>query len=274
MYFVYKMYDDNNNVIYVGRTINLKARMAQHFSVGCENWKSEVRFIKAARCESYYDMCIYELYYIGKLKPKYNKEHMCDENIAVEIPGLMFRDYKELESPRTTVEIDKDRIKRYVKIYGNDDSKINRNVDEYDRAALSDRWYFKNENYDKVEQVIKNANNFNGNLFKDFKNPSISFPKEITFRNYKSKLRGLKKIVNNYEYMDKEEYCKLNKLIYLRSTYGNTMNKKKQDEHGLLHFLTFLSKSAIINNEHVIVYCPSSRIRRLFNEYINDRLEV
>ena len=71
--YVYVMYNDKNEVLYVGKTINIESRMRQHFGKDAEEWKMEVKNIKYMNCFTEIDMSIYEIYLINVLKPKYNK---------------------------------------------------------------------------------------------------------------------------------------------------------------------------------------------------------
>ena len=41
--YVYVMYDKVGNVLYVGKTRDMKMRMAQHFGKEAEEWKSECK---------------------------------------------------------------------------------------------------------------------------------------------------------------------------------------------------------------------------------------
>ena len=62
--YVYVMYNDKNEVLYVGKTINIESRMRQHFGKDAEEWKMEVKNIKYMNCFTEIDMSIYEIYLI------------------------------------------------------------------------------------------------------------------------------------------------------------------------------------------------------------------
>lgn len=73
---VYRFINNNNEIIYVGKTQNgIKNRINQHFSKSghldsqCYKEVSRIEYIIA---HSQIDMDIKELYYINKWKPKYN----------------------------------------------------------------------------------------------------------------------------------------------------------------------------------------------------------
>ena len=44
--YVYVMYAESNEVLYVGKTRDMKSRMNQHFGVAKESWKEDVSYIK------------------------------------------------------------------------------------------------------------------------------------------------------------------------------------------------------------------------------------
>lgn len=75
MFYVYRFIDKDLNVIYVGRTVDIKARMTQHFGSGghlpqkCYDAVHRVDFLEF---KTKNDMKIKELYYIGKYRPTYN----------------------------------------------------------------------------------------------------------------------------------------------------------------------------------------------------------
>lgn len=74
-YYVYRMLSDKK-VLYVGRTVNLKNRMANHFSLKTvreQEWKDEVDSIEYIEFDMYGDSVIYETYFIHKFKTPYNK---------------------------------------------------------------------------------------------------------------------------------------------------------------------------------------------------------
>lgn len=75
IYYIYKFLDENNEIIYVGKTRDINSRMSTHFgsnghlTAECYN---NVKKIMYFTCNSGADMDILERYYINKIKPKYN----------------------------------------------------------------------------------------------------------------------------------------------------------------------------------------------------------
>lgn len=92
-YYVYMFLDERNNVIYVGRTTELNKRMSGHKHLSDECYRS-IKTRLYAELESYADMAIYELYYINKIKPKYNTSQKKDEPVKLELEELKWKKYK------------------------------------------------------------------------------------------------------------------------------------------------------------------------------------
>ena len=88
MNYVYRFLNKNNQVIYVGKTINLENRISKHFSVTghlSRECYSEVKIIEYIDLPTKIDMDIKELYYINKYKPKYNIINKQDGRLELSI---------------------------------------------------------------------------------------------------------------------------------------------------------------------------------------------
>lgn len=92
-YYVYRFTDTCDEIIYVGRTNNIKNRINGHMKNGhlpkeCYDNVKKIEYIKLS---GYADMCMYEIYYINKYIPKYNKINKKEEDKGNEV------ELKELE---------------------------------------------------------------------------------------------------------------------------------------------------------------------------------
>lgn len=79
--YVYRFVDDNNNTLYVGKTVNLYNRMKKHWSNTShltQNGKGDlydkVQRIEYISCKSEVEALHKELDYINYYKPRYNTE--------------------------------------------------------------------------------------------------------------------------------------------------------------------------------------------------------
>ena len=74
--YCYRFMSDKNQVLYVGKTVNMDARMKNHFSRKSHLYGSglyeQVQRIEYITCKSEYDALQKELAYINFYKPKYN----------------------------------------------------------------------------------------------------------------------------------------------------------------------------------------------------------
>ena len=74
--FVYKFISDKNQVLYVGKTVNMDARMKQHFSKKSHLFGSglyeQIQRIEYMTCKNEFEALQKELIYINFYKPRYN----------------------------------------------------------------------------------------------------------------------------------------------------------------------------------------------------------
>lgn len=93
MFYIYQFYNDKNQLLYIGKTINLVQRFISHFSEN--NWKSkEVSRIMYAECKTKTDMDIYEIYYINVLNPRYNISLVNNVVPSFKLEELDFKEYR------------------------------------------------------------------------------------------------------------------------------------------------------------------------------------
>ena len=74
--FVYKFISDKNQVLYVGKTVNMDARMKNHFSKKSHLHGSglyeQIQRIEYMTCKNEFEALQKELMYINFYKPRYN----------------------------------------------------------------------------------------------------------------------------------------------------------------------------------------------------------
>lgn len=78
-YYVYRFKDKHEQIVYVGKTKNLKTRMRQHFSPRghlTEQQYASIETVEYVELPTKIDMDIKELYYINKWKPAYNTSNV------------------------------------------------------------------------------------------------------------------------------------------------------------------------------------------------------
>jgi len=97
-YFVYKFVDDNNQIIYIGKTIRLPARMVQHFKTDrhlTDECYDNVKSVFYCSLKTNAEMDIYEIYLIDKYRPHYNQKSVYeqDEMSSIVLPELVWKEY-------------------------------------------------------------------------------------------------------------------------------------------------------------------------------------
>lgn len=74
--YVYKFLDEKNNVLYIGKTVNMEQRMKNHFSkkshLANTDLYSKVQRIEYLTCKDEFEALQKELVYINFYKPRYN----------------------------------------------------------------------------------------------------------------------------------------------------------------------------------------------------------
>jgi excinuclease UvrABC nuclease subunit len=91
MQYIYKFYNQNNECLYIGKTYHLKPRFIQHKKD--KAWWNEVVKIEYGECIKDILVDIYEIYYIDKLKPKYNIKDIKIKFMKCHYPELTFINY-------------------------------------------------------------------------------------------------------------------------------------------------------------------------------------
>jgi len=97
-YFVYKFVDDHNQIIYIGKTIRLPARMVQHFKTDShltDECYDHVKRVFYCSFKTKVEMDIYEIYLIDKYRPQYNtiSVYEQEEISSIVLPELVWKEY-------------------------------------------------------------------------------------------------------------------------------------------------------------------------------------
>lgn len=97
-YCVYKFVDKDDQVIYIGKSKRLQARMVQHFVTDSHlsnECYDKVKSIFYCLFPTKIEMDIYEIYLIDKHRPQYNSMLVCekDEISNLVLPELIWEEY-------------------------------------------------------------------------------------------------------------------------------------------------------------------------------------
>lgn len=101
MNYVYKLLDNGGNVLYVGKTNDIKRRLGEHISN--QEWSCEIDSLYYAICRDDFEQSTYEKYYIIKSNPKYNKQ---DKSFSTHIilPELKWAKFENIENFDNDIE--------------------------------------------------------------------------------------------------------------------------------------------------------------------------
>lgn len=99
-FYLYKLLDKDNTVLYVGKTTNINNRIYAHINNHL-TWKNPEKFdlynnvhkIEYCEMESDYHMNIYEIHYICKYKTKFNIDFKSDNNNLFNLPEITWKPY-------------------------------------------------------------------------------------------------------------------------------------------------------------------------------------
>lgn len=120
--FVYKFISDKNQVLYVGKTVNMDARMKNHFSKKSHLFGSglyeQIQRIEYMTCKNEFEALQKELLYINFYKPKFNT--------ASKIKQL-------IDPPPST---DKWKVYKVIKPLTTEQEKTNRNIQKWLPIAM------------------------------------------------------------------------------------------------------------------------------------------
>lgn len=130
---VYRFLDKNENIIYIGRAKNLENRLKGHRHLS-EECYIECKYVEYTCFENEDEMELAELYYIKKLKPKYNIIGVGTHNIfnISELDNKKFKKFKKFnKTPSSKIIIEFD------------DSIKDMQIEEFLDAKLSSAGYVK-----------------------------------------------------------------------------------------------------------------------------------
>lgn len=175
--YIYRFLNKTNEVIYVGRTNNIIRRIRQqHFGTSghlpstCYQQTKQVDF---AQVESENDAKMYELYYIEKHHPIYNKADIGGGSFSVELPELPWEPF---DFQATGKKITKQDVIRHVSQFSQelDDecAFANNLLREKDRVSWLEKLADDERNeYLRIiyslERLVQNISNHNHDLKKE-----------------------------------------------------------------------------------------------------------
>ena len=278
-FYIYKMYGQDNELLYIGKTTNIEARMNQHFSkdtIKNQQWKENVSYIDYYEFKAKVDMDIMELYYIALERPKYNKLSTDTEKPRIEIiykcnkPKRIIR--KPLNKKIFEIDIDKSIKKKIINnlnIYEGKLNNIGMKENSDSNQPLSRMW-FMNCDKEVIKQLKNNMLNYFMNITKGKSKNNIW----TTFEDYKQQIKGeryTKGFVNSDCELSRFDNCK--NFVYLMNKYPTDLEKENEEYANLLtiYDLIRIVKYITVDLNHELnLYVPSERVRNLFINWLEE----
>lgn len=96
--YIYRFLNNQNEIIYIGRTKNIKQRMEHHLGNRSHlnvNVYKELNSIEYCKLNNSNEMYIYEIYLINKYSPKYNTQYNSQAHLTFELPELTWTTYEK-----------------------------------------------------------------------------------------------------------------------------------------------------------------------------------
>lgn len=108
--YIYFLYDDEENLIYIGKTTKLKKRLMGHLYNKLENWRKTINKSKITlfKCSNLSDLELYETYFINKYNPKHNRDKAFNQIPTFDLPYI---------EPIPYEYVDRNKYKRTFKYY-------------------------------------------------------------------------------------------------------------------------------------------------------------
>ena len=165
------------------------------------------------------------------------------------------------------------KFKHLINIY---DGKLNDVGDK--KYALSFSWYDSSKNKKDIEIVRKNNINWYKNIQKT---TSDDYFWTCYIKDMPKLKKGIAKSHIPHNIRATNEYADIHNVSYLINRFLNPNEKKivvkyglsvNQDLLALSDLLQYLYRSAIRNGQPIYLYIPSSRMRNLLKQWLNDEL--
>jgi len=103
-YYIYKLLDHYDRVIYVGQSVNVVSRVAQHRSDS--KMMYAINRVYYSELKNKAEMNLYEMYYINKYLPRYNTQRLYDGGLELEIKETEWLPLEDLQKEIYDKELD------------------------------------------------------------------------------------------------------------------------------------------------------------------------
>lgn len=253
-FYIYEMYDKNNNLLYIGKTINIHHRINQHFGLEWlvkQNWKVNVYKIIYFELESKVDMDMTELYLIATKKPKYNKQSTDTILPKIEInfsklneKCIYYKNQKE-ESVLHITDKEKNKISNNIILYNGKLNKFREKEINITKSWLN----IRKDNISLLNENIK-------------KYIDVNIDDTIIIA-----MKNIKIYNKNKSYNIAYNYNDLNKF----SNYENIIIVSSEDnKKDILEMCKIIKHITLNLNKKIHLYIPSKKLREYLIFWLGD----
>lgn len=281
-YYVYRFLNNDNVIIYVGRTVDLYKRFLQH-----DHLNDNVSKIEYIECDSEAEMAWKEIYYINLY---YNdlSTNVSDVYLGGRIKDIglddKWRRYKYQCQPEVknigtlekynkyVVEVPNYNYKSLIHII--DHEKLN-DIGK-DKYSISQKW-FNDHRYDGlVDKLRRNTTNF----FRNITSSPTSNNLWTTYEEFREEIKG-KGFSKAFTYLSEDntekDYSDRIYLAYLANNFYPTTTQNNfeitENQYALTELLQFMFKSALSKGKEVWIYVPNKRMRSLLKDWVEKDLK-
>ncbi len=220
-FYVYRFLDVENQIIYVGKTNNIKNRMRQHFGKNghlSEECYEQVSLVECIELDSESDMSVLELYFINKWKPVYNSSNKYSSTMSIEIDESNFC-WESLEQMEYNPKGEIDALKQVTDKYKNQLKEKDEEIAKLNQSLLSTK-----SQCDSLKIDLKNLNSQRTTRKRKSKAKEFSYSEIKTVLSYHSDVVFLGKAFLND---NRSPMCEI--FVYKQSgkiTIEDTVSKR------------------------------------------------
>lgn len=272
-YYVYRFINYDDDIVYVGRTVNLLQRFTNHSFL-----TDAIKKIEYITCRTYADMVWKEIYYINLFANEctINTKDVYEGGVTF----LNMKDeWKTYIYDSDTYKLDPNRITVNQELLKNEDL-INKipliHIVEYEKinsigeksGSLSRKWFYDDKNEEQLDRLGKHVTNYFHNIC-HAKSAECLW---TTYDELKSQVRG-KCFRKGFISLNNDNRTKRKYLAFLCNLYYPPQEKidgVSESDYALSEMLQFIWRSAIRDGKEIWVYIPSIRMRQLFQRWIEE----
>lgn len=272
--YVYRFIDQENVVVYVGRSTNLKDTLATHPYLD-----ESIRSVEYIHCSTVGDMMWKVIYYTNLFynSKSRNKTNLYDGVTDLHLKETWLRynaniDDFNIKDAKMKVDfmrsLPRSNYKELIHIL--DNSKMNHIG--ADKFALTQAWFNeRNTEFSTIDQISKNFSNYFMNILKA-KSSECLWTTYASAKKYFRHKGFVKGYVSNKDLLDSSTFNR-KYLAYACNHFFPVVKDNMnftEEEYALAELLYFIWRSAIRDGEEIYIYIPSIRMRTLLQNWIEE----